>query len=123
MSAKEPIPLANPVMGGREVELVEEVTRSRRLSRGPMVERFERGWAERVGARNAVATSSGTGALHLCIHDLDLGPGDEVITAGGRVLAACALGNDLAAARARAYAALEKIEFRGRHYRTDIGAR
>ncbi len=49
--------------------------------------------------------------------------GDQLITAGGRVLAVSALGNDLHAARARAYGALEKIEFRGRHYRTDIGAR
>ena len=80
MSDAEPIPLARPVVGDRECELVEEVLRSGRLSLGPMVDRFEQGWADRVGARHAIATSSGTGALHLCVHDLGLGPGDEVIT-------------------------------------------
>jgi phosphoribosylamine--glycine ligase len=49
--------------------------------------------------------------------------GHDVVTAGGRVLAVCALGDDLEAARARAYAALERIEFRGMHYRRDIGCR
>jgi perosamine synthetase len=80
VSANEPIPLAKPVIGDRERELVDEVLRSGRLSLGPMVDRFERGWAERVGVRHAVATSSGTAGLHLCLSPLGLGPGDEVIT-------------------------------------------
>jgi perosamine synthetase len=80
VSVNESIPLARPVLGDRECELVEQVLRSGRLSLGPMVQRFEQGWAERIGVRHAVATSSGTGALHLCIHDLGLGDGDEVIT-------------------------------------------
>lgn len=49
--------------------------------------------------------------------------GDDVTTAGGRVLAVTALGMDAAAARARAYAALQQIEFVGMHYRKDIGGR
>jgi phosphoribosylamine---glycine ligase len=49
--------------------------------------------------------------------------GDDVTTAGGRVLAVTALGADAAAARARAYAALQQIEFVGMHYRKDIGGR
>lgn len=48
--------------------------------------------------------------------------GGDLLTAGGRVLAVTALGDDAAAARARAYAALQQIEFAGMHYRTDIGA-
>jgi len=80
VSVGESIPLARPVLGDRECELVEQVLRSGRLSLGPMVQRFEQGWAERIGVKHAVATSSGTGALHLCIHDLGLGHGDEVIT-------------------------------------------
>jgi phosphoribosylamine--glycine ligase len=51
-----------------------------------------------------------------------LGPSGEILTAGGRVLAVTALGPDRAAARARAYAALSKIHFKGMHHRTDIGA-
>lgn len=80
MSAIEPIPLAKPVIGDRERELVDQVLRSGRLSLGPMVDRFERAWADRVGVRHAVATSSGTAGLHLCLTPLGLGPGDEVIT-------------------------------------------
>jgi perosamine synthetase len=80
VSATDPIPLAKPVIGDRERELVDQVLRSGRLSLGPMVDRFERGWADRVGVRHAVATSSGTAGLHLCLSPLGLGPGDEVIT-------------------------------------------
>jgi phosphoribosylamine--glycine ligase len=49
--------------------------------------------------------------------------GLDVVTAGGRVLAVCALGDGLDAARARAYGALERIHFRGMHFRRDIGGR
>ncbi|HEY2591184.1 MAG TPA: phosphoribosylamine--glycine ligase [Steroidobacteraceae bacterium] len=45
----------------------------------------------------------------------------EVVTSGGRVLGVTALGEDLAAARARAYAAVERIHFDGARYRRDIG--
>ena len=44
----------------------------------------------------------------------------RVTTDGGRVLAVTALGDDLAAAKARAYEAVKKITFTGMHYRTDI---
>ncbi|HTP26494.1 MAG TPA: phosphoribosylamine--glycine ligase [Anaeromyxobacteraceae bacterium] len=46
-----------------------------------------------------------------------------LVSAGGRVLTACALGTDLAEAREVAYAALSRIRLRGGHYRRDIGAR
>jgi phosphoribosylamine--glycine ligase len=45
---------------------------------------------------------------------------DRVLTDGGRVLAVTALGDDLAAAKARAYEAVKLIQFAGMHYRTDI---
>ena len=80
MSADEPIPLARPVIGDRERELVDAVVRSRQLSLGPTVTRFEEMWAERIGTQHAVACSSGTAGLHCCLHALGLGPGDEVIT-------------------------------------------
>jgi perosamine synthetase len=73
------IPLAKPVIGERELELVEGVLRSGQLSLGPMLARFERDWAERVGVAHAVACSSGTAGLHACFHALGIGPGDEVI--------------------------------------------
>jgi phosphoribosylamine--glycine ligase len=46
----------------------------------------------------------------------------KYVTSGGRVLGVTASGATLAHARARAYAAVEKIEFAGRLYRSDIAA-
>jgi phosphoribosylamine---glycine ligase len=47
----------------------------------------------------------------------------QFFTAGGRVLGVTALGADLAAARATAYAAVDEIHFEGRHFRTDIATK
>jgi perosamine synthetase len=74
------IPLSRPDIGQREIELVTRVLRSGRLSMGPMAEEFEEKFAEYVGRRYAVAVSSGTAALHLCVAALGIGPKDEVIT-------------------------------------------
>lgn len=49
--------------------------------------------------------------------------GDNVVTSGGRVLGVTANGNDLKAARERAYAAVECIRFEGASFRRDIGAK
>jgi phosphoribosylamine--glycine ligase len=49
--------------------------------------------------------------------------GKELVTAGGRVLGVCALGNDLAEAQRRANAACDKIQFEGGFFRRDIGSR
>ncbi len=67
-------------MGEREEELVVEALRSRRFALGPMIERFERALAERVGAPFVAAVSSGTAGLHLCVRMAGLGVGDEAIT-------------------------------------------
>jgi phosphoribosylamine---glycine ligase len=48
--------------------------------------------------------------------------GDEIVTAGGRVLGVTASGELLDAALAEAYAAMDKIEFEGKQFRRDIGA-
>ena len=74
------IPLAQPLLGEREEELVLEALRSGRLSLGPMQERFERQFAEYLGVDDAVAVSSGTAALHLGVRALGWGEGDEVVT-------------------------------------------
>ena len=57
-----------------------EVLRSGRLSLGPMLERFERAFADWLGVDDAVAVSSGTAALHLGVRALGWGEGDEVVT-------------------------------------------
>ena len=47
----------------------------------------------------------------------------QVVTAGGRVLAVSGWGSDIAAALARAYAAVSGVSFDGAHFRRDIGWR
>jgi phosphoribosylamine--glycine ligase len=49
--------------------------------------------------------------------------GDQVVTAGGRVLNVTGLGETVKEARARAYAAAEKVQFDGKQMRTDIALR
>jgi phosphoribosylamine--glycine ligase len=49
--------------------------------------------------------------------------GDRVVTSGGRVLTVCGLGESVALAQQRAYAAMEKISWRGEFHRSDIGWR
>lgn len=56
-----------------------DVLRGPRLSLGPRLAEFERALATYVGAAHGVAVNSGTGALHLCLLSLGIGPGDEVI--------------------------------------------
>lgn len=49
--------------------------------------------------------------------------GERLVTNGGRILNVTGLGEDVDAARARAYEAVERISFEGARYRTDIGSR
>jgi perosamine synthetase len=72
--------LSAPWVDARDEELVLEVLRSGRLSLGPAGPQFESLLAESVGAPHAAGVSSGTAGLHLCMHLIGVGPGDEVIT-------------------------------------------
>jgi perosamine synthetase len=74
------IPLSQPLIGEREEQLVLETLRSGRLSLGPMLTRFERSFAERLGVGQASAVSSGTAGLHLALRAAGVREGDEVIT-------------------------------------------
>lgn len=72
-------PLTKPFISSEEEEAVMRVLRSGWLMQGPEVERFEKEVAFYVGVGNAVATSSGTSALHLALMALGLEKGQEVI--------------------------------------------
>jgi perosamine synthetase len=74
------IPLAQPVLGVEEEELVLEVLRSGSLSLGPRIPAFEQDFAAFVGAPHASAVSSGTAGLHLALRAAGVTDGDEVIT-------------------------------------------
>lgn len=47
--------------------------------------------------------------------------GDDIVTSGGRVLCACALGADIQEAQTKAYQLAGNIHWDGIYYRTDIG--
>jgi dTDP-4-amino-4,6-dideoxygalactose transaminase len=69
-----------PAIGEEEIAAVAETLRSGWLTSGPSVAELERRFAEYVGAKHALAVTSGTAALHLSLLALGVGPGDEVIT-------------------------------------------
>jgi len=74
------IPIARPQMGEEEKELVWSAMSSGALAQGVRVRELEERFADFVGVPHAVATSSGTTALHLALLASEVGPGDEVIT-------------------------------------------
>ncbi|MEW6513525.1 MAG: DegT/DnrJ/EryC1/StrS aminotransferase family protein [Pseudomonadota bacterium] len=73
------IPLFDPDLDEREAMAVAEVVRSKWLTMGERTTSFETRFAEYCGASHAIAMSNCTAALHLALHALGIGPGDEVI--------------------------------------------
>jgi perosamine synthetase len=74
------IRIARPMLGDEEKRAVMAVLDSGHLAQGPVVEEFERAFADCCGVRHAVAVSSGTAALHALFLAYGFGAGDEVIT-------------------------------------------
>lgn len=70
-----------------DIEAVTEVLHSDFLTCGPRVEEFEERFADKVGARHAVAVNSATSALHLAMLVAGIGPRDRVITSPNTFLA------------------------------------
>lgn len=76
---KSRIKLACSWTGEEEIEAIRQVLRSGILTNGPRTEEFEHKFADRHGARHAVAFANGTVALAAMYLALDIGRGDEVI--------------------------------------------
>jgi perosamine synthetase len=74
------IPIARPLITDEEKQAVLEALESGQLAQGGRVQAFEETFAQYCGVRHAVATSSGTTALHTALVAHGIGPGDEVIT-------------------------------------------
>lgn len=74
------LPFTRPAIDHRDIEAVVRVLESGWITSGPRVRELESAIAERTGAGNAVAVSSATAGMHLLLHALAVGPGDEVIT-------------------------------------------
>ena len=66
------IPLSAPDITEADIEAVVSVLRTPRLSIGPKMVEFEESVARFVGAPHAVAVSSGTAGLHLCLRALGI---------------------------------------------------
>lgn len=74
------IHISRPQIGEEEKKAVLEVLDSGHLAQGPRVQAFEEGFSKWTDTKLAVATSSGTTALHVALLAYGIGPGDEVIT-------------------------------------------
>lgn len=74
------IPISKPQIGSEEQKAVAEVLASGYIVQGPRTAAFEKAFAEMIGVKHAIATSSGTTALHVALLAHDIGPGDQVIT-------------------------------------------
>jgi perosamine synthetase len=74
------INIAKPQIGRDEKEAVMEVLKSGIIAQGPRVKAFEEAFAQLCGVKHAIATTSGTTALHTALLAHKIGAGDEVIT-------------------------------------------
>lgn len=74
------IHIAKPQIGPEEKQAVMEVLDSGIIAQGPRVKAFEDAFAKMCGVSFAIATTSGTTALHTAMLALGIGEGDEVIT-------------------------------------------
>ena len=73
------IPYGRQGIDEADIQAVIDVLRSDWITTGPKVSEFEQAVANYVGAKYAVAVSSGTAALHTAMYAIGVGPGDEVI--------------------------------------------
>ena len=77
---RDRLPVYRPDLSGNERAYVLDCVDSSWISSiGVYIERFEAAVADVTGAQHAISVSNGTVALHLALHCLDIGPGDEVI--------------------------------------------
>ena len=79
-SPDQRLPVYRPDLSGNERRYVLECIDTTWISSiGSFIQRFEESVARETGAPHAVAVCNGTVALHLALHCLGVGPGDEVI--------------------------------------------
>lgn len=73
------LPYCKPVLSDEEIDAVSTSLRNAWLTTGPVVREFEAAFAERSGVKHAIALNSCTAALHVGLHAMGVGPGDEVV--------------------------------------------
>lgn len=73
------VPHSKPSLDDKELEKIIEIYKTGNISVGYEIEIFEKKIADYIGKKYAIATSSGTTALHLLLHGMDIKEGDEII--------------------------------------------
>lgn len=73
------LPYCKPVLNEDEIEAVAASLRNSWLTTGPVVRELEQAFAEVSGVKHAIALNSCTAALHVALHAMAVGPGDEVV--------------------------------------------
>jgi len=73
------IHIAKPIIGEEEKKAVSKVLDSGIIAYGPKTKEFEKEFARYVNSKYAIATTSGTTALHLALLSIGIKEGDEVI--------------------------------------------
>ncbi len=74
------VPMSSPEINENDRQAVQEVLQTTSLSIGPRVAAFEQTVCEYCDCQNAIAVSSGTAGLHLCVRDAGIQQGDLVLT-------------------------------------------
>jgi len=72
--------LSRPDINENDIKAVIEVLKTPNLSLGPKIPEFEKKLAKYIGRKYAIAVTSGTSGLYLCLKALGIGADDEVIT-------------------------------------------
>ena len=73
------IPIAKPTIGKEELKNIEKVFKTNWLGMGSFVYEFEKRIEKYIGVKYAIATNTGTTAIHLALASVGVKPGDEVI--------------------------------------------
>ena len=73
------LPFCRPSISEEDIAAIGDVLRSGWITTGPKVSALEEAIAKRVGAKHAIAATSGTALMHLTLQALGVGPGDEVV--------------------------------------------
>lgn len=78
--SKSPVPMSSPDISIAERDAVTKVLETKWLSMGPEINAFEETIVTYSGSKHAIAVSSGTSGLHLCVRAAGISDGDLVIT-------------------------------------------
>ena len=80
LKSKKFIKFGNPCIGPKETNLIQKVLKGKWIGTGPLVQKFEKNFAQYKKSKFSISVNSCTAALHLSLITLGLKKGDEIIT-------------------------------------------